>query len=34
MRKTDYGWLILVDGRLIEVATDEEAKELLQDEES
>lgn len=34
MRKTDYGWLVLVDGRLIEVATDKEAQELLQDEES
>lgn len=34
MRKTDYGWLVLVDGHLIEVATDKEAQELLQDEES
>ena len=34
MRKTDYGWLVLVDGRLIKVATDEEVRELLQDEES
>ena len=32
MRKTSYGWLIQVDGRLIEVATDEEARELLEEE--
>lgn len=33
-RQTRYGWLIkLPDGRLVEVATEDEAYELLKEEE-